>query len=291
MKRVLGVVAALVLGVASVVLGTPALAMGSGNAYEDMQVGVSYTVYQPGYTGGLGQTGLGNTTCTDGSEENTIVLYGRASKATLAVWEGNPICADPAGSGKTVGTPQVRGQKAIIQAFCDPSIAKEWKSCSPKDVAIHGGSLQVTLPASGSLRPTNVTLVTSGKHPLSYSALLRIARSMTPMISSPQMVGGMVKCTQGEFANSIESGLAKGQRLVSVDSFACADGWAYAIATVGDGAGHDIVVTDVFEAEGQFWIPKDRAKVCGTISASAPATRPADSQVPAAIWAKACNTN
>jgi hypothetical protein len=54
---------------------------------------------------------------------------------------------------------------------------------------------------------------------------------------------------------------------------------------------HGINVTYVFEAEGQFWVPKDRAAVCGTIAADAPASRPADSQVPDAIWATACNTN
>lgn len=269
----------------------PAQAMGSGNPYEDMQVGVTYTVYQPSYTGGLSSHGTGSAPCTDGSEQNTIVLYGKASKAQLAVWEGNPICADPAGAGKTVAKPKVLGATATVQAYCDPSIASQWASCSTKDVAIHGGSLQVTLPASGSLRPTKLVLVNSGKHPLSYDALVKVARSMKPILTSPTLVGGMVQCTQGEFANSIEAGLPKGQRLVSVDSYKCADGWAYAVATVGDGKGNNITVTDVFEAEGQFWIPKDRAKVCGTISPSAPATRPADSQVPASLWAQACNTN
>lgn len=289
MRRIVFAFAAAVLAMGAAV--APAQAMGSGNPYEDMQVGVTYTVYQPSYTGGLSSHGTGNAPCTDGSDQNTIVLYGKGSKAQLAVWEGNPICADPAGAGKVVARPTVLGATAIVQAYCDPSIAKQWASCSTKDVAVHGGSLQVTLPASGSLRATKLILVNSGKHPLSYAALLKVARSMTPILTSPTMVGGMVRCTQGEFANSIEAGLPKGQRLVSVDSFTCADGWAYAIATIGDGKGNNITVTDVFEAEGQFWIPKDRAKVCGTISPAAPATRPADAQVPASIWAKACNTN
>ena len=288
-KRIGAIVAGFALAVT--VGSVPASAMGSGNPYEDMQVGVSYTVYQPTYTGGLSSHGTGNTQCTDGSEENVIVLYGKASAAQLAVWEGNPICADPAGAGRTIAKPKVLGATAIVQAYCDPSIAQQWKNCSTKDVAIHGGSLQVTLPATGSLRPTRLILVNSGKRPLSYGALLKMARSMTPILNSPAVVGGMVRCTQGEFANAVELGLPKGQRLVSVDSYSCADGWAYVVATVGDGKGHNITVTEVFQAEGQFWIPKDRAKVCGTISPSAPATRPANSQVPASIWAQACNTN
>jgi hypothetical protein len=31
--------------------------------------------------------------------------------------------------------------------------------------------------------------------------------------------------------------------------------------------------------------------VCGTVSVDAPATRPDDAQVPADLWADACNTN
>lgn len=291
MKRILVSAAVAAIGLATLAFATPATAMGSGNPYQDIQVGVSYTVYQPGYVGGLGRTGTGNMPCTDGSDENAVVNYGRASKATLTVWEGNPICADPVGEGKVVGKPAVLGAKSQITAFCDPANSTEWKHCSPNDVAIHGGALEVTLPAVGSLRPTKLTLVTSGKHPLTFSSLIRIAKSMTPVLQPSPMVGGMVSCTQAEFTHTIDGTLTKGQKLVSVDSYACADGWAYAFATIGDGKGHDIVVTDVFEAEGQFWIPKDRTKVCGTINPTAPATRPADSQVPAAIWAKACNTN
>lgn len=275
----------------SLLLGPAAHAMGSGDPYQDMQVGVTYTVYEPAFTGGLKQTGTGNTACSDGSEQNTIVMYGKAAKGQLVVWEGNPICADPDGQGKVVGRPTVLGQKAIITAFCDPAKRKEWKNCSTGDVARYGGSLEVRLPATGSMRPTDVTLVTSGKHPLTYSALLKVARSMAPVASSPTVVGGMARCTQNELAKTIEGGLSPTQRLESIDSFACADGWAYAFATIANTSGPALEETFVFEAEGQFWIPKDRAQVCGTISPTAPAARPADAQVPASIWTSACNTD
>lgn len=288
MRRVLAAASVAVIGMTSLLLAPSASAMGSGNPYEDMQVGVTYSVYQPSYAGGLKQTGVGNLPCSDGGEQNTVVLYGKAAKGQLGVWEGNPICADPDGSGAVVGRPSVLGQKALVTAFCDPAIKKQWKNCSSADVARYGGSLEVLLPAVGSLRATHVTLVTSGKHPVTYNQLVKVARSMTPVAGSTPVVGGMVKCTQNEFANTIEGGLSAGTKLDSIESFACADGWAYAIAEVGSPA---TVSTYVFEAEGQFWIPKDRAKVCGTISPSAPATRPADSQVPAAIWKTACNTN
>jgi hypothetical protein len=68
--------------------------------------------------------------------------------------------------------------------------------------------------------------------------------------------------------------------LAEPDSFGCADGWAYADVNVGEGEGQ-FTETRVFEAEGQFWIPKDRTKVC---------TAPGN-EVPEAIYTDACETN
>jgi hypothetical protein len=68
--------------------------------------------------------------------------------------------------------------------------------------------------------------------------------------------------------------------LAQPDSFKCADGWAYAFVNVGSGE-EQYTATLVFEAEGQFWVPKDRAKVCNA---------PGD-QVPASIYQDACETN
>lgn len=68
----------------------------------------------------------------------------------------------------------------------------------------------------------------------------------------------------------------------SPNSFRCADGWAVAFPDVGP-AESAVTVTAVFEAEGQFWIPKDRAKVCGATAES--------SEVPASLFEEACQTN
>ena len=66
------------------------------------------------------------------------------------------------------------------------------------------------------------------------------------------------------------------------DSFRCADGWAVAFPDVGPEA-TAVTVTSVFEAEGQFWIPKDRSKVCGKNAA--------DSEVPKELYRDGCQTN
>jgi hypothetical protein len=134
-------------------------------------------------------------------------------------------------------------------------------------------------------------LVTYGPKPLSYAQLLRVAKSLKPVAATPPLVGGVATCTQADFANVIAAGLPRSQVLVSVDGFACDSGWAYAFATVGDRKGHNVTMTYIFEAEGQFWIPKDHDKVCGTEDIAHPDQRPTDAQVPAAIWSQACNTN
>jgi hypothetical protein len=293
MRSALRLALVVLLGSAMVGIGGgSAQAMGSGNPFEDAQVGVTYTVYQPGFTGGLAlnKTGSG-AGCPTATEQNLIADYGSTRKSRLELTEGNPLCSDPAGAGKSVGTVTVQGAKAFIQAYCDPSKTKEWKACTKADIAKVGGSLSVTLPAYGKLRPTKLVLVNYGAKPLSYAQLVRVAKSMAPIAANQQLVGGMATCTQADFGDVIAAGLPKGQVLVSVDGFQCDSGWAYAFATVGDGKGHNVTETFVFEAEGQFWIPKDRDTVCGTENPAHPDQRPADSQVPAAIWANACNTN
>lgn len=284
---------AMVLGASALVAGgTAATAMGSGNPYEDLQVGVTYTVYQPGYTGGarLAHTGS-QAGCPEGTEQNMVAVYGSTKRTHLSIIEGNPICGDPTGAGKSMGTVLVTGAKAHLEVYCDPAIRAQWKSCSRADVAKYGGALSVTMPAYGKLRSTELVLVTYGSKPLTFTQLLKVARSMQPVAGDQQLIGGMATCTQADFGDVLAAGMSKGEVLVSVDEFRCDNGWAYAFATTGDGKGHNIGQTFIFEAEGQFWITKDPAAVCGTWNSATPNTRPTDAQVPAGIWTPACRTN
>ena len=60
MKRITLVVASLGFMATSTL---PALAMGSGNPYQDAQVGLNYVVYQPTYTAGLSLKNFGMHKC------------------------------------------------------------------------------------------------------------------------------------------------------------------------------------------------------------------------------------
>jgi hypothetical protein len=104
----------------------------------------------------------------------------------------------------------------------------------------------------------------------------------TATTDTTQKVGGASKCDQASISKAVEGTSTKEGpvTLATSTSFKCADGWAYAFVNVGTGSSQ-YTATLVFEAEGQFWIPKDRQKVCVSPG----------NQVPAAIYQDACNTN
>ncbi|MBI1350230.1 MAG: hypothetical protein GC156_03845 [Actinomycetales bacterium] len=107
------------------------------------------------------------------------------------------------------------------------------------------------------------------------------------------MVGGMAACDEAAFTKAVEDQLAaegSGEKLFSIDSFQCKDGWAVVFPTVGASEENAYTITSVLQAEGQFWVPQDRMKVCGTQDGSSTA-RPSDAQVPESIYQPACNTN
>lgn len=172
------VVAAAITGLASV--GT-SQAMGTGNPYDDLQVGVTYTVYEPSFTAGLSMTrGGSNAVCPPGTEANLSVSYGKHRGRNFTISEGNPMCWD-IGVGATVLTTTIQGATATVVAYCDPASSKP---CKKADVKKYGGHLSVTLPAKGSYRATQVWIETfgaqHGKSNLGAEELVNIAKSLAP---------------------------------------------------------------------------------------------------------------
>ena len=103
-----------------------------------------------------------------------------------------------------------------------------------------------------------------------------------------EMVGGMTECTNeiinAEAQKVVESEGADNEWYP--DSVQCSDGWAVAFGTLGDagqspedamGAPTNII----FQAEGQFWIPKDQANVCGTYEDG---DYPSDAEIPEDLY-------
>lgn len=100
--------------------------------------------------------------------------------------------------------------------------------------------------------------------------------------SEETMVGGMAECTDAAMQEAV--GAVYGDGSFEITGYKCEDGWAYASTDPADG---DMGAPQmfIFEAEGQFWIPKDAASVCGTY---ADGSYPADATVPESIYDPAC---
>ncbi len=99
-------------------------------------------------------------------------------------------------------------------------------------------------------------------------------------------VGGTVECNDTTIAEAVNSDPAFDNYVVH--TYKCADGWAYAaLPSAGQGeTGAPAMM--IFEAEGQFWIPKSQADVCGTYTDG---TYPSDALIPESLYDPACSAS
>lgn len=79
--------------------------------------------------------------------------------------------------------------------------------------------------------------------------------------------------------------------VASIDSLDCSGDWAFASATLAsaDEGGEGMVDAFLLQRDGDIWVLKARETSCGTVSPGGP--RPADAQVPADLWERACQTS
>ena len=108
--------------------------------------------------------------------------------------------------------------------------------------------------------------------------------------STTPMVGGMTECTEDALA-PFATGAAQAMgpdNIYTVSDLHCADGWAVTGGVLANKANPDMgaPTSFVFEQEGQFWVVKDKAKVCGTNPTTT--TAPADALIPATLFLPGC---
>ena len=100
--------------------------------------------------------------------------------------------------------------------------------------------------------------------------------------SSDLSVGGTAECNDTTIAEAVTGDPTFAEYVVT--DYKCADGWAFAAANPAEGQmGAPAMM--IFEAEGQFWIPKSAADVCGTYGDG---TYPSDAMVPESLYDPAC---
>ncbi len=134
--------------------------------------------------------------------------------------------------------------------------------------------------------------IAAGTALLAFAALS--ACSSSDDSATDPSVGGTAVCDDASITTAMTDLLASqtgGNELFRVDGLTCADGWSVVFPTIGAAEAESYTYTQVFQAEGQFWIPKDRSVVCGTINLDDQTMYPADATVPESLFDQACNTN
>jgi len=129
---------------------------------------------------------------------------------------------------------------------------------------------------------------------MATSALAACSSGTTTAESaSPAMVGGMTECTDAAVgAAAQQSAEALGaDNVFTMENLQCSQGWAVATGTLGTGstdanAPQGVATSFIFQAEGQFWVPQDKSKVCGSDPAATQA--PADATIPADLYLSGC---
>jgi hypothetical protein len=122
------------------------------------------------------------------------------------------------------------------------------------------------------------------------SSVATSTTSTASTTSTTPMVGGMTECTEDALA-PFATGAAQAMgpdNIYTVSDLHCADGWAVTGGVLANKANPDMgaPTSFVFEQEGQFWVVKDKAKVCGTNPTTT--TAPADALIPAALFLPGC---
>ena len=117
-----------------------------------------------------------------------------------------------------------------------------------------------------------------------------VATSTTSTTSTAPMVGGMTECTRdaiAPFATAAAQAMSP-DNVYTLSDLQCADGWAVTGGVLANTNNPDMgaPTSFVFEQEGQFWVVKDKEKVCGTNPTTT--TAPADALIPAALFLPGC---
>jgi hypothetical protein len=113
--------------------------------------------------------------------------------------------------------------------------------------------------------------------------------------SEPEAVGGMTECTMEALATPAQDAATAlgADNIYTMDGVTCGDGWAVTTGILGpkdapaDGP-MGAPTNFIFQAEGQFWIPKTAEQVCGTYNPDEPDAYPADAEIPEIVYPEGC---
>ncbi len=201
----------------------PALAMGTGNPYQDAQTGLNYVVYQPSFLVGLSLKGFGLSSCGEGRDESIAVQYGSGKKfISLTESSIKNICpmnmmlvrgasrtvVNKPGAGNLVGTQVVTISVGIPRA----QIKLFFSHLIPR----------YTVPGSKSVAPVLVdpTVVTYASVPLSNFLVFTVSdpEKWSATIADPTIVSFIPSSNMGYYTtNPWLKPLKKGTTIVGLN--------------------------------------------------------------------------
>ena len=171
-----------------------------------------------------------------------------------------------------------------LSACASENTAAPASTSSTTTTTASASATTTAAPASSS-----TSSATSTSASTATSASATTTQTSTTTTSSP-MVGGMTECTKTALAEpATQAAQALGaDNVYIVDELSCADGWAVTSGILASKENPEMgaPTSFVFEQQGQFWIPKDKAAVCGTNPTTT--TAPADAEIPADLFLAGC---
>lgn len=164
-----------------------AQAMGSGDKYQDAQVGLTYTVYKPSVTLGFKETAFKLIECGMGREQWIAIKLG-SGKKFIEIYEsmsGKP-CSNP-GLSKRLADVKVNSIAAEVHVYCDPTNPAAAKKCTTADIAKVGGYIMFTAKAGKNLKATQIQV--QGVGGITYAQLIAIANGVKQLVKTTSSTG------------------------------------------------------------------------------------------------------
>ena len=155
---------------------TAAVAMGSGDAFQDAQTGLSYTVNKPADVLGLKLSNFQVIICADKREQWVYATYSKGLKyIEIIQTQAGMKCSNP-GLSKKLPSVKINGHTAKVYVYCDPTNSEIFKSCSDKDISRVGGYLIFSTKATKKLKGTEIQV--QGVGGITYAQLIKVAQSL-----------------------------------------------------------------------------------------------------------------
>ena len=150
--------------------------------YGDAQAALSYSVFKPGKTLGLGTSKFELIPCANQTEPWLYTKFGGTVRfLEIMQTKAGIKCSNP-GPSKKLRSVTINGSAAQVHVYCDPAKAASFAKCTSADITRLGGYILFTKKGSKKLSSTEIQVQAFGG--VTYSQLLDVAKSLAPVKAS-----------------------------------------------------------------------------------------------------------